>query len=144
MPTYSYECKKCGEIKDVFHSISTNPRIKCDACGGACKRKLGTGSGIIFKGSGFYETDYRRAGSKTGSEVKTEAASESKGGDSKSVETKAESKGTDAKSESKGNGAKAEKSGSDSKTETKPKAEPKQDSGPKVASKGAKKTGRGR
>lgn len=64
MPTYTYECKKCGETQDEFHGISAKPRVKCNACGGACKRLLGTGSGIIFKGSGFYETDFKQKSGK--------------------------------------------------------------------------------
>lgn len=77
MPTYSYVCRKCGHVQDVFHSISVNPRVKCEECGGGCRRKLGSGAGIIFKGSGFYETDYKRSGS-NGSESKSEAKSEAK------------------------------------------------------------------
>ncbi|HEO69701.1 MAG TPA: zinc ribbon domain-containing protein [Candidatus Hydrogenedentes bacterium] len=100
MPTYTYECKKCGHTHAVFHPISATPRIKCEVCGGTCKRLLGAGAGIIFKGSGFYETDYkkgdgkavgapssadaeRKADKKT--EAKPEAKPESKSGTSKSV-----------------------------------------------------------
>ncbi|HOT49883.1 MAG TPA: zinc ribbon domain-containing protein [Candidatus Hydrogenedentes bacterium] len=92
MPTYSYQCKKCGHVQDLFHAISANPRVKCEACGGACKRLLGTGAGIIFKGSGFYQTDYKKDGKKAASpaegkgETKSEAKSESK------AETKTETK----------------------------------------------------
>lgn len=59
MPTYTYHCKKCDSATEHFHGISANPRIKCEDCGSVCKRMIGTGSGIIFKGSGFYETDYK-------------------------------------------------------------------------------------
>lgn len=62
MPTYSYQCKRCSATKDVFHPMSAKPRVKCDDCGGPCARLLGTGAGIIFKGSGFYETDYKKKG----------------------------------------------------------------------------------
>ncbi|HNR33698.1 MAG TPA: zinc ribbon domain-containing protein [Candidatus Hydrogenedentes bacterium] len=92
MPTYSYQCKKCGHVQDLFHAINANPRVKCEACGGACKRLLGTGAGIIFKGSGFYQTDYKKDGKKAASpaegkgETKSEAKSESK------AETKTETK----------------------------------------------------
>lgn len=61
MPTYSYECRKCGRVTEVFHAMSANPRVKCPKCGGSCKRLLGTGVGLVFKGSGFYETDYKRS-----------------------------------------------------------------------------------
>ena len=60
MPTYTYKCKKCGAEQDVFHAMSAKPKVACAACGGACVKQLGTGAGIIFKGSGFYETDYKK------------------------------------------------------------------------------------
>ena len=95
MPTYTYECKKCGETADHFHGISAKPRIKCEACGGGCKRLIGTGAGIIFKGTGFYETDYKQKSGKpseSGS-TKSESKSESKTpSDSKSTESKPTSK----------------------------------------------------
>ncbi len=59
MPTYEYECSKCNNLFEVFQSM-TDARIKkCPECGGKVNRLFGTGSGVIFKGSGFYETDYR-------------------------------------------------------------------------------------
>lgn len=60
MPTYEYECRSCGCISDVFHSMTAKPRVKCPECGGRTKKLIGIGAGIIFKGSGFYETDYKR------------------------------------------------------------------------------------
>ena len=60
MPTYEYECGACGHVVDVFHNMTAKPRVKCPECGGRTKKKIGAGAGIIFKGSGFYETDYRR------------------------------------------------------------------------------------
>ncbi|NLO32640.1 MAG: zinc ribbon domain-containing protein [Candidatus Hydrogenedentes bacterium] len=62
MPTYSYECKRCSHVQDIFHAMSASPKIKCEKCGGACIRLLGAGAGIIFKGTGFYETDYKNKG----------------------------------------------------------------------------------
>ncbi|MFP4466103.1 MAG: FmdB family zinc ribbon protein [Candidatus Goldiibacteriota bacterium] len=60
MPAYNYECKKCG-IFEVRQSMKENAFEKCPKCGGKeIKRLIGTGGGIIFKGSGFYETDYKR------------------------------------------------------------------------------------
>ena len=64
MPTYEYECKKCGHRFDVFQSITEPPKKRCPKCRGGVKRLLGTGAGIIFKGSGFYTTDYRSEGYK--------------------------------------------------------------------------------
>lgn len=63
MPTYEYECRKCGQVFDVFQSMNDAKLERCPECKGKVIRLFGTGSGIIFKGSGFYETDYRRAGS---------------------------------------------------------------------------------
>jgi putative FmdB family regulatory protein len=59
MPTYEYECSKCSHLFEKFQSMLDEPLKKCPACGGKVKRLLGTGAGIIFKGSGFYQTDYR-------------------------------------------------------------------------------------
>lgn len=59
MPTYEYECKRCHKTHEMFHSITAKPLTKCPRCGGRLKRLLGTGSGFLFKGSGFYITDYR-------------------------------------------------------------------------------------
>ena len=61
MPTYEYSCQKCGKTFEVFQSMKDAP-LKICTCGqkGKVKRLLGGGAGIIFKGSGFYENDYRR------------------------------------------------------------------------------------
>lgn len=61
MPTYEYKCEKCGHRFDVFQSMKDDRLTDCpvEACGGSVKRLIGTGAGIIFKGSGFYQTDYR-------------------------------------------------------------------------------------
>jgi len=63
MPTYDYECQKCGHRFEVFQSMKDERLTDCplETCDGRVKRLLGTGAGIIFKGSGFYETDYRSA-----------------------------------------------------------------------------------
>ncbi|MBD3422730.1 MAG: zinc ribbon domain-containing protein [Chitinivibrionales bacterium] len=61
MPTYEYECEKCGHIFEEFQSISANPLTNCpkDECSGKVRRLLSAGAGFLFKGSGFYITDYR-------------------------------------------------------------------------------------
>ncbi len=92
MPTYDYECRDCGQRFEVFQSMN-DPRLEAclaEGCGGTMKRLLGTGAGIIFKGSGFYETDYRsasyQAAAKKDSEGGSAAAkpdSGSKGGEAK-------------------------------------------------------------
>ena len=59
MPTYGYKCKKCGYKFEQFQSMSDIHLKKCPECGGKIERLIGTGGGLIFKGSGFYITDYR-------------------------------------------------------------------------------------
>jgi putative FmdB family regulatory protein len=60
MPTYEYICNNCGHQFEQFQSITARPLRKCPECGKAnLKRLIGCGSGVIFKGSGFYQTDYR-------------------------------------------------------------------------------------
>jgi len=89
MPTYSYQCKRCGHIHDLFHGITETPRVKCPKCGGPCVRLIGTGAGIIFKGSGFYETDYKR---KAGARGKGDDGSTSDSKPDSKPETKPETK----------------------------------------------------
>ena len=60
MPTYEYECLTCGYKFEKFQSMTDKPLKKCPKCRHRVKRLFGTGSGIIFKGSGFYATDYRK------------------------------------------------------------------------------------
>ena len=60
MPTYDYECDACGHSFELFQSISDAVKRKCPECGKQKLRRLfGTGGAIVFKGSGFYQTDYR-------------------------------------------------------------------------------------
>ena len=118
MPTYDYKCEKCHKMFETFQSMNDPVLATCpkDLCQrktwgkGKVKRQLGTGAGLIFKGSGFYITDYRSEGYKEA--AKTAAKSES-GGESKS----GESKGSDAKG--------GDSKPSDAKTGEKPKTEPK-------------------
>lgn len=73
MPTYEYECQACDHTFEEFQSMSDKPLRKCPVCKKLKLRRLiGSGAGIIFKGSGFYETDYKRAG--TGKDGKKEPA----------------------------------------------------------------------
>jgi len=60
MPTYEYRCKKCGYTFECLQSITDRPVRRCPKCKGAVERLIGAGAGLIFKGSGFYETDYKR------------------------------------------------------------------------------------
>ncbi|MEX1114904.1 MAG: FmdB family zinc ribbon protein [Akkermansiaceae bacterium] len=75
MPNYDYECQKCGNRFEVFQSMNDAKLTDCAAaeCKGEVKRLLGTGGGIIFKGSGFYKTDYRSSSYQEG--AKAEKAS---------------------------------------------------------------------
>jgi putative FmdB family regulatory protein len=59
MPTYEYKCRDCGEKFDEFQKITDPPLAKCIHCGGPVDRLISGGSGVMFKGSGFYITDYR-------------------------------------------------------------------------------------
>lgn len=60
MPTYEYECKSCGHTFEKFQNMSDKPLSKCPKCDKDLRRLIGNGSGIIFKGPGFYATDYRK------------------------------------------------------------------------------------
>lgn len=68
MPTYEYECTKCGKQSEYFQSIKEAPKTECEHCGGELVKLLSAGSGLIFKGSGFYITDYKNAGASKPSE----------------------------------------------------------------------------
>jgi putative FmdB family regulatory protein len=62
MPTYEYECRECGYRFEAFHSIKGEPIKKCPKCHkDKVRRLISAGAGIIFKGSGFYATDYKRS-----------------------------------------------------------------------------------
>lgn len=67
MPTYEYECLECRHRFEVFQKINENPVAKCEKCKGRVKRLIGGGIGIIFKGSGFYVTDYKKGSASNGS-----------------------------------------------------------------------------
>jgi len=92
MPTYEYRCEKCGHLFEKLQSITAKTIRKCPKCGKpALKRLIGTGAGIIFKGSGFYATDYRSESYKKAAKSEMPA----KGSDKK------ESTATPAKSDAK-------------------------------------------
>lgn len=100
VPTYTYGCKKCGHAFDVFHAMSAKPKIACESCGSArTERQLGTGAGFIFKGSGFYETDFK---DKKGTPPKTETATEKKGDAAAKADTKPAAKGESTPAKAKG------------------------------------------
>ena len=81
MPTYDYKCSNCGETYELFQSMNDKPKKKCQNCGkNTAVRLIGAGSGLIFKGSGFYITDYKnkKPGEiKSGKQEKKKAKKES-------------------------------------------------------------------
>lgn len=95
MPTYEYACEACKHEFEEFQSITAAPLKKCPKCGKPrLKRLIGTGGGVIFKGSGFYQTDYRSESYKKGAEAekpKTETDSKKSDAAAKAAETKSES-----------------------------------------------------
>ena len=108
MPTYEYECSSCDHAFELFQQMSDPLKKKCPECGKLkLKRLIGTGSGVIFKGGGFYETDYRSDSYKKAADADKKAAepkkTESK--DSKKSGTKSETKKKSGKSESKPKGS---------------------------------------
>lgn len=96
MPTYDYRCKACGYEFEEIQSMSADRLIICPQCAEPkLKRLMSSGVGLLFKGSGFYQTDYKKSNvSPTTSDQKTESKTQSK------PETKPESK-SDAKPETK-------------------------------------------
>ena len=77
MPTYEYECQACGHSFELYQQITARPTRVCPSCGERrVKRLIGTGAGVLFRGSGFYQTDYRS------SSYKKAAKAETAGGDS--------------------------------------------------------------
>ena len=66
MPTYQYECTKCGHTFEAFQSIMDKPLSRCPMCKSAVRRVINGGLGVIFKGSGFYSTDNKRGSALTG------------------------------------------------------------------------------
>ncbi len=98
MPTYGYRCPACGHEYDKVQKISDLTRAECLECGTPGERIISCGVGVVFKGSGFYETDYKRAGQ---SKDKAEsAASDSTKSDS--TKKKSGSEKSDASGKSKG------------------------------------------
>ncbi|MCB1207144.1 MAG: zinc ribbon domain-containing protein [Verrucomicrobiae bacterium] len=107
MPTYDYQCQTCGHRFEVFQSMKDERLTDCpvEGCPGPVKRLLGTGAGIIFKGSGFYETDYRSDSYKKAAKADKPSgdsggSSGSSSGDSKPAPAPAASSSGSAKSDS--------------------------------------------
>lgn len=108
MPTYDYECDECGHKFELFQAISEPVKRKCPECGKLRLRRLfGTGAAVVFKGSGFYQTDYRSESYKKGAEK-----------DKKPAEAKSDGK-SDAKSPSKSDAKPSSSDGGKSEKKTK-------------------------
>ena len=78
MPTYDYRCLSCGNNFEMFQYMTENHLSNCPECGGKVKRLIGAGAGPIFKGSGFYQTDYKNSSNKSNqkSDKKTSTVNE--------------------------------------------------------------------
>ena len=101
MPTYDYECRECGHRWELFQQMKENPKRKCPECGRLKARRLiGPGAGIIFKGSGFYQTDYRSQSYKDAAKADKQAQKSASEKSSESSSSKSETK-SDTKSDSK-------------------------------------------
>ncbi|MCA9085944.1 MAG: zinc ribbon domain-containing protein [Planctomycetaceae bacterium] len=94
MPTYEYRCSACEHKWEEFQSIKADPTKKCPECGkNKAERMISSGGGIIFRGSGFYQTDYRSESYKKGATAdkkSTESSSDSSSSDSKPSSGKTE------------------------------------------------------
>jgi putative FmdB family regulatory protein len=93
MPTYDYRCLDCGVEFERFQSMNDDRLKDCPDCQGSLKRLIGTGAGIIFKGSGFYETDYRSPSYKKAADKENKPTSGT--GDSATTKPKESTKKTD-------------------------------------------------
>lgn len=105
MPTYDYLCQECGHAFEKLESITAQPMKKCPDCGkNKLKRLIGSGSGIIFKGSGFYETDYKKksgTGPSQTKQVDSDSGSDSQPKPASTDSGKSESKKETPKSDKK-------------------------------------------
>lgn len=110
MPTYEYQCSSCGSVFDVFQSIKAAPlrKAECESCGDKrpVRRLIGTGGAVIFKGSGFYQTDYRSEGYKKAAKSETDTSTSSES--TKDAMKKPDSKPADSKTPTDASGARNE------------------------------------
>jgi putative FmdB family regulatory protein len=122
VPTYDYVCDACGHALEIFQPMSEAPKKKCPKCGKSkLARRIGAGAGFLFKGSGFYLTDYRSKSYTEGQKADSGASAETKSGaESSATPVDASStKKSETKSESKSDG------GSAPKTKVTPKSDAK-------------------
>ncbi|MBN2484278.1 MAG: hypothetical protein JXD21_08795 [Candidatus Omnitrophica bacterium] len=79
MPTYDYECLECGNRFEAFQKMTDKPLKSCPSCKGKVKRLIGAGMGLIFKGSGFYSTDYKKKDPSTDSKKSGQSSCDGSG-----------------------------------------------------------------
>ncbi len=109
MPTYEYVCDACGHEFELFQSMSASVKRKCPECGKLkLKRLIGIGSGVIFKGSGFYQTDYRSESYKKAAEADKKASTEKS--TKKDEKKKSDTSKSSDKSKSTGSSSKSKES----------------------------------
>ncbi len=111
MPTYQYRCNECSHEFSEFQSITADPLSTCPECGGAVKRLISGGAGFLFKGDGFYTTDYRSENYKQAEKADRESTSSGSGG------------GSDGSKSDGGGSSDASGSGDKSKSEASSKAD---------------------
>jgi len=96
MPTYEYRCDKCNHEFEVFQLITEEPLSRCPKCRGKVTRLISAGAGLIFKGSGFYITDYKKKGTgESASDSTASSDAKSKERDKKSENTKPKDKSSE-------------------------------------------------
>ncbi|MFN7734462.1 MAG: FmdB family zinc ribbon protein [Pirellula sp.] len=123
MPTYDYECDACGHRFELFQSISAEPETKCPECKKKKLRRLiGTGAAVVFKGSGFYQTDYRSDSYKKSAAADSKSTSSDSGSGSKSDSSKSDSSSSNSAASSKSE-SKSSDGGASSKASKKKGAE---------------------
>ena len=98
LPTYEYKCNKCGYEFEEFQGMKAEPLKTCPECKGNVRRLIGTGAGIIFKGSGFYATDYRSTSYTSGQKKNEEKDTKKEAGEKteKTEKTSTEKKKNDS------------------------------------------------
>ncbi len=86
MPTYEYSCKDCDHRVEYFQSMKEEPRTECPRCGGRLQRMVSSGAGLIFKGSGFYITDYKNKNNQKSTQKSTSEITKTKDKNKKTTE----------------------------------------------------------
>lgn len=92
MPTYEYRCTKCQHEFEVFQSMTDAPRKRCPECSSKVERLISGGAGLLFKGSGFYITDYRSDSYKSAAKADKSSSTSSKSSSSGKGKTKKKAK----------------------------------------------------